>query len=269
MEYLNHDPNWFKAITIEIYKFLINPEYINFFIQMYMQCSKDDGSTSFSQTLIIPRLPHFEKLALSQFQLYIEAQKMISCFVLLNCKKTVLVRYDKGKETIFCILHMLRIHTGLRKCSKRNIFDLHPKKMNPFAIHVPYIYIVNNELLFEQYIMDFNQEKYDIEVQNDDAIKRNQILFDFVQRTFNRLDGLYLREIFILIDAIMKDQLRKKSAAEIEKLTSEKNPRNKIKEGTSKPSPKRACFENKTTRTSRATSNNSNSNFISNITKWS
>ena len=35
-------------------------------------------------------------------------------------------------------------------------------------------------------------DKYDIEVQKDDAIKRNQIFFDFIQLTFNRLDGLYL-----------------------------------------------------------------------------
>ena len=65
MEYLNHDPNWLKTITIEIDKFLINREYINFSIIMYMQWSKDDGYTSSSQPLIIPRLPCFYKLDLS------------------------------------------------------------------------------------------------------------------------------------------------------------------------------------------------------------
>ena len=45
--------------------------------------------------------------------------------------------------------------------------------------------------------------KYDIEVQNDDAIKRNQILFDFMQRMFNRMDRLYLHEEIILIDTII------------------------------------------------------------------
>ena len=48
-----------------------------------------------------------------------------------------------------------------------------------------------------------------------------------MQRTFNRLDGLYLRERCILIDAIMKDQLRKRSAAEIEKINREKIPETK------------------------------------------
>ena len=42
--------------------------------------------------------------------------------------------------------------------------------------------------------MALKQEKYDIEVQNDDEIKRNQILFDFMKQTFNCLDGLYLHE---------------------------------------------------------------------------
>ena len=53
-------------------------------------------------------------------------------------------------------------------------------------------------MLFQQYRMALNQEKYDSEVQNDDAIKRNQILFDFIKRTFNRLDGLYLCERCLL-----------------------------------------------------------------------
>ena len=42
--------------------------------------------------------------------------------------------------------------------------------------------------------MALKREKYDIEVQNDDAIKRNRIFFDFMQRTFNRMDGLYLHK---------------------------------------------------------------------------
>ena len=59
VEYLNHNPNWLNMITIEIDKLLIDPEYINFFMKMYMQWSKDDCSTSSSQKLIIPRLPRF------------------------------------------------------------------------------------------------------------------------------------------------------------------------------------------------------------------
>ena len=42
--------------------------------------------------------------------------------------------------------------------------------------------------------MALNWDKYYIELQDDDAIERNQILFDFVQRTFSCLDGLYMDE---------------------------------------------------------------------------
>ena len=65
MESLNHDPNWLKAITIDIDKFLMDHEYINFFMKMYIQWSKYDGYTSSYQTLMIPRLTCFEKLPLS------------------------------------------------------------------------------------------------------------------------------------------------------------------------------------------------------------
>ena len=76
VEYLNHDANRLNTITIEIDKFLFNYEYINLFVIMYIQWSKDSGSNSSSQTLIIPSLPCFDKLALSQFQVYIETKKM-------------------------------------------------------------------------------------------------------------------------------------------------------------------------------------------------
>ena len=73
---------------------------------------------------------------------------------------------------------MLRIHTGLRKRCKINVFDLHLQKMNSFGIHEPCIKISKNELIFEQYRMALNWEKYDSEVQNDNAIKFNRIFFD-------------------------------------------------------------------------------------------
>ena len=60
-----------------------------------------------------------------------------------------------------------------------------------------------NELLFEQYIMALNRDKYEIEVQNDDAIKCNQIFFDLMQQMFNRLDGFYLHGKSLLIDTII------------------------------------------------------------------
>ena len=99
--------------------------------------------------------------------------------------------------------------------------------------------------------MALDRDKYDIEIRNDDTIKRNQIFFYFMQRIFNFLDGLYLRERYLLIYTIMRDQLRNQSASESEKLNREKKYRKKRKEGTSKSSPKTFYFVNNTTRTSR------------------
>ena len=59
-----------------------------------------------------------------------------------------------------------------------------------------------SEVLFEQYRMALKWEKYDIEVQDNYAIKHNQIFFDFMQQTFTYLDGLYMDEKLILIDTI-------------------------------------------------------------------
>ena len=53
---------------------------------------------------------------------------MTQCFMCCNFQNNILIRSAEGKEKVFGILHMLRIHTGLRKLSKKNIYDLHIKK---------------------------------------------------------------------------------------------------------------------------------------------
>ena len=157
MESLNHYPNWLKKINIDIDKLLIDRGYIDFFMQMYIQWSKDGSSTSSFRKLIIPHLSRFEKLDFSLFKLYIETQKMTQCFVSCNFQKTILVWSAEGRE-FFCILQTLRIHTGLWKLSKTNVYGLHVFKMNPFDIFKPCINIANSECLFEQYRMALNQE---------------------------------------------------------------------------------------------------------------
>ena len=42
--------------------------------------------------------------------------------------------------------------------------------------------------------MELNCDKYDIEVRDDDTTKSDQTFFNFMQWTFNRLDGLYIHE---------------------------------------------------------------------------
>ena len=49
-------------------------------------------------------------------------------------------------------------------------------------------------MLFEKYRMALKQDKYAIEIQKDDAIKRNRIFFDFMLRIFNNLNKLYYKE---------------------------------------------------------------------------
>ena len=53
---LNHNPQWVGIITNDVNKLLVNREYIDLFMQIYMQWSSDNS---------IECLPHFEKLALS------------------------------------------------------------------------------------------------------------------------------------------------------------------------------------------------------------
>ena len=48
--------------------------------------------------------------------------------------------------------------------------------------------IANNEVLFEKYRMAPKREKDAIEVQGDDAIKRNQLFFYYMLRIINHLN---------------------------------------------------------------------------------
>ena len=65
----------------DINKLLVDREYIDFFMQIYMKCIKENIYTSSNQELIIECLPHFEKLDLSQFKVYIEVETMTHCYV--------------------------------------------------------------------------------------------------------------------------------------------------------------------------------------------
>ena len=70
------------------------------------------------------------------------------------------------------------------------------------GIDKPCINIANNEVLFEKYRMALQRDKYAIEIQGDDAIKCNQLFFDFMLRMFNRLNQLYEKGKSLLIYTI-------------------------------------------------------------------
>ena len=63
---LKHNLFWVGIINNDINKLHVNREYIDFFIQIYIQWSSDNS---------IECLPHFEKMAFSKFKVYIEAEK--------------------------------------------------------------------------------------------------------------------------------------------------------------------------------------------------
>ena len=96
-------------------------------------------------------LPHFEKMALSQFKVYIEAGKTTQCIVCNNCNMSIFIPSSNVKEGVLCILQMLKIHTGLRKWTKDDRFHILLKKMNPLGIDRPCLKIEKDEFLFEKY----------------------------------------------------------------------------------------------------------------------
>ena len=144
-------------------------------MQIYMQWSSDKSYTSSDQKLIIECLPHFEKLALSQFKLYIEVETMTHRYVCDNCQMSIFIQSANVKEGFFCILQMSRIHTGFQKWNNNNVYHINIRDNNPIGIYQPCIKIANSEVLFEKYRMALKRDKYAIEIQKDDAIKRNQI----------------------------------------------------------------------------------------------
>ena len=66
---LQHYHSWVGIIKNDIHKLLVNREYIDFFIQIYEQWSTYNS---------IKCLPQFEKMALSQFKVYIEAEERLN-----------------------------------------------------------------------------------------------------------------------------------------------------------------------------------------------
>ena len=66
---LQHDHFWVKRIQNDINKLLVNREYIDFFIRIYAKWRTYNRMKC---------LPHFEKMLLSQFKVYIEAEKQLN-----------------------------------------------------------------------------------------------------------------------------------------------------------------------------------------------
>ena len=104
IESLNHDPQWVRRVTNDISKLLVDREYIDFFMNIYIQWGKKNGYNSSNQKLIIECLPHFEKLAFSQLKVYIKVETMTHCYVCDNFQKSIFIQTDNVKEVFFLYL---------------------------------------------------------------------------------------------------------------------------------------------------------------------
>ena len=120
-------------------------------------------------------LPYFEKMALSQFKVYIEAGKTTQCIVCNNFNMSIFIPSSNVKEGVLCILQMLRIHTGLHKWTKKDRFHIILKNMNSLVIKQPCLTIANNEVLFEKYRIALKRDKDAIDIDGEDAINCNRL----------------------------------------------------------------------------------------------
>ena len=139
---------------------------------------------------------------------------MSQCIVCNNCNMSIFIQSSNVKEGVFCILQMLRIHTGLRKWNKKDKFHIFLRDKNPLGIKRPCIIIAKNAVFFEQYRIALKRDKDAIDIQEDDEIKRNRLFCDFMLRMFDHLNQLYDKEKSLLIDTILKYHLKKESAKE-------------------------------------------------------
>ena len=86
--------------------------------------------------------------------------------------------------------------------------------MNPLGIDRPCLKIAKDEFLFEKYRIALKRDKDAIDIDGNDAIDSHQLVFDFMLRIFDHLNQLYEMEKSLLIDAILKYNLRNESDEE-------------------------------------------------------
>ena len=97
---------------------------------------------------------------------------------------------------------MLNIHTGLRKLTNNDRFNILLKKMNPLGINRPCLKITKDELLFEKYRIALKRDKYAIDIDGNDAIDIHRLVLDFMLRMFDNLNQLYdIEKVFLLMQS--------------------------------------------------------------------
>ena len=136
---------------------------------------------------------------------------MTQCIVCNNCNMSIFIPSSNVEEGVFCILKMLKIHTGLRRFTNKDRFHVILKKMNPLGFDRPCLEIASNELLFEKYGIVLKRDKYAIDIDGNDAIDSHRLVLDFMLIMIEHLNELYEMEKSLLIDAILTYNLSKDS----------------------------------------------------------
>ena len=88
---------------------------------------------------------------------------------------SIFIPSSNVREGVFCILHMLRIHTGLRKWNKKDRLHIFLCDKNPLGSKRPCNMIAKNEVLFEQYRISLKRDKDAIDIEGEDEFKRNRL----------------------------------------------------------------------------------------------
>ena len=115
---------------------------------------------------------------------------------------SIFIPSSNVKEGVFCILQMLKIHTGLRKLTKIDQFHILLKKMNPLGIDRSCLKIAKDELLFEKYRIALKRDKDAIDIYGNDAIDSYRLVFGFMLRMFYHLNQLYeMEKVFLLMQS--------------------------------------------------------------------
>ena len=90
---------------------------------------------------------------------------------------SIFIPSSNVKEGVFCILQMLKIHTGLRKFTKEDQFHILLKKINPQGINQPCQKIEKDEMLSEKYRIALNRDKYAIDIDGNDVFDSYRFFF--------------------------------------------------------------------------------------------
>ena len=115
---------------------------------------------------------------------------------------SIFIPSSNVKEGVFCILQILKIHTGLRKLTKNDRFHILLKKTNPQGINRPGQKIAKYEMLFEKYRISLKRDKDAIDIDGNDAIDSHRLFFDLMPRMFDHLNQLYeTKKVFLLMQS--------------------------------------------------------------------